>query len=205
LPRVQWRPALARYLAKPALGQQNGPGNTVSGRERACVADHARGVNWPFLSLRRRSAASPSSFDKLRLDAEDGRITCRWRQVHWRSLAISPRYSTARSWPRRSPFAVDDYQQHTNRYMRRGPPPIRELGAGRLKPRSVAYRLTGLRPRGSARSVRPFPHLERRTPTPMRAHSSIPSLSTVFRNEQLVELCLDLSQEDADIFRFGTA
>ena len=57
------------------------------------------------------------------------------------------------------------------------------LGAGRLNPRSVAYRLTGLRPRGSTRSVRPFPHLERRTPTPMRAHSSIPSISPVFRNE----------------------
>ena len=52
LSRVRWRPALAGYLAKPALGQQNGPGNFVSGRKKACLADHARGVNWPFLARR---------------------------------------------------------------------------------------------------------------------------------------------------------
>jgi hypothetical protein len=69
LSRVQRRPALAGYLAKPALGQKNGPGNRVSGREKACVADHARGVNRPFLSPRRRAAASPSSFDKVSMSA----------------------------------------------------------------------------------------------------------------------------------------
>jgi hypothetical protein len=36
-----------------------------------------------------------------------------------------------------------------------------------------------------------------------RVHSSIPNLSPVFRNEQLVELCLDLPYEDADSFRLG--
>jgi hypothetical protein len=65
LSRDQGRPAIAGYLAKAALGEQDGPGNLVSGREKACVADHARGVNWPFHSPRRRSAASPPSFDKL--------------------------------------------------------------------------------------------------------------------------------------------
>jgi hypothetical protein len=39
----------------------------------------------------------------------------------------------------------------------------------------------------------------------MRALSSIPSLSLVSRNGRLVELCLDLPQEDADIFRLGIA
>src|ERR1700730_2140055 len=38
----------------------------------------------------------------------------------------------------------------------------------------------------------------------MRALSSIPNLSLVSRNGRLVELCLDLPQEDADIFRLGT-
>jgi len=79
LSRVQRRPALAGYLAKPALGPKNGPGNRVSGREKACVADHARGVNWPFLSPRRRSAASPSSFDKLSMRAAHRSASARRR------------------------------------------------------------------------------------------------------------------------------
>jgi hypothetical protein len=73
LSRVQRMTALAGYLAKPAIGQHNGPRNLVSGREKACVADHARGVNWPFLSPRRRSSASPSSFDKLSMRGSTAR------------------------------------------------------------------------------------------------------------------------------------
>jgi hypothetical protein len=45
--------------------------------------------------------------------------------------------------------------------------------------------------------------LSTRTPTSMRALSSIPNLSLVSRNGRIVELCLDLPQEDADIFRLG--
>jgi hypothetical protein len=43
---------LREFPAKPALGQQNGPRTFVSGREKACLADHARGVNWPLLEGR---------------------------------------------------------------------------------------------------------------------------------------------------------
>src|ERR1700732_485930 len=35
-------------------------------------------------------------------------------------------------------------------------------------------------------------------------NASIPSLSLVSRNGRIVELCLDLPQEDADILRLGT-
>lgn len=37
----------------------------------------------------------------------------------------------------------------------------------------------------------------------MRAQSSIPNLSPVSRDGRLVEFCMDLPQEDADIFRLG--
>jgi hypothetical protein len=38
---------------KAALGRQNGRVNRLSGREKACVADHARGVNWPRRLVKR--------------------------------------------------------------------------------------------------------------------------------------------------------
>ena len=90
--------APCRIPGKAALGQQNGPGNLVSGREKACLADRARGVNRPLLSPRRRSAASPSSIAKLGMrgstprrspQTKDARL---FSPVLWRSELAEDRH-----------------------------------------------------------------------------------------------------------------